>query len=129
MLERMGQTEMRVGVTTTEFGNIELRANVVQDHVGATVLTSHADLRVALAVEAPSLEQAMAQHHLRLDALDLNARSAGQDGGGTPQQQARQYPPSSSNRYAAADDRDPPLESAAVSRGSAPHSLGLSVLA
>ncbi len=74
MLERMGQTEMRVGVNTAGFGSVELHASVNQDRVGAVVATNHLELRAAMMAEMPSLERAMEQHHLRLDSMALNAR-------------------------------------------------------
>ena len=75
LLERMGQTEMRVGVDTASFGNVELHATVNLDQVGARIATSHPELDAAMMAEMPSLQRAMEQHHLRLDSLDLNARA------------------------------------------------------
>jgi len=88
VLERMGQTEMRVGVNSASFGNIEVRASVQQDRVGAAIATSHTELRAAMAVEMPSLERAMEQHQLRLAAFDLGAHTGSRDSGSAAQQRA-----------------------------------------
>ncbi len=80
VLERMGQSEIRVGLNTANFGNLELHTSVNQDRVAATLATSHSELRAALAAEMPSLEHAMAQQHLTLDSFHLDTRSGAQDG-------------------------------------------------
>jgi flagellar hook-length control protein FliK len=89
ILERMGQTEMRVGINTADFGSVELRASVSQDRVGAIIATAHADLRAALTAEMPSLERSMEKHQLRLDLLDSRAQpgSGSHERGGSAQQQ------------------------------------------
>jgi flagellar hook-length control protein FliK len=131
VLERMGQTEMRVGVNTADFGNLELRASVSQDRVGASIATAHADLRAAMMAEMTSLEHSMEQHQLRLDHLDLGAHGGSQQrGGSAQQQQARSQSggdaglgttSSLSGEAAASADRGAP------SLGNAPHSSGLNV--
>ena len=131
VLERMGQTEMRVGVNTADFGNLELRASVSQDRVGASIATAHADLRAAMMAEMTSLEHSMEQHQLRLDHLDLGAHGGSQQrGGSAQQQQARSQSggdaglgttSSLSGEAAASADRGVP------SLGNAPHSSGLNV--
>jgi len=92
VLERMGRSEMRVDVNMADFGNIQLRASVSQDRVGASISTTHIDLRTAMMAEAPSLQQALEQHHLQLGQLDLGAQAGGRQGSGTAQQQPRPQP-------------------------------------
>jgi flagellar hook-length control protein FliK len=89
VLERMGQSEIRVGLNSDGFGSIELHARVSQDQVGASIATSHTELRAAMMAEMPSLKQAIAQHQLRLDGFNLDARTGAQTGdtghnGGNP---------------------------------------------
>jgi flagellar hook-length control protein FliK len=80
VLERMGQIEIRVGLNTANFGNLELHTTVNQDRVAATLATSHSELRAALAAEMPSLERAMAQQQLTLDSFHLDTHAGAQDG-------------------------------------------------
>lgn len=89
VLERMGHSEIRVDVNTADFGNVQLLTSVSQDRVGATISTAHIDLRTAMMAEAPSLQQALEQHHLRLGQLELGTQAGGRQGGGTAQQQPR----------------------------------------
>ena len=79
VLERMGQSEIRVGLNTANFGNLELHTTVNQDRVAATLATSHSELRAALAAEMPSLERAMAQQQLTLDSFHLDTHAGAQD--------------------------------------------------
>lgn len=75
VLDRMGTSEIRVGLNTVNFGNLELHTSVNQDRVAATLATSHSELRAALAAEMPTLEHAMAQHQLTLDSFHLDTHS------------------------------------------------------
>ena len=89
VLERMRQSEMRVGLNSDGFGSIELHARVNQDQVGASIATSHTELRAAMMAEMPSLEHAIAQHQLRLDSLNVDSGPNTQTGntggnGGNP---------------------------------------------
>ena len=81
VLERMGQSEMRLGLNSGNFGAIELHTHVNQDQVGASIATSHAELRAAMMAEMPSLEHAIAQHQLKLDSFNLDSRTSAQNGG------------------------------------------------
>lgn len=74
VLERMGKSEIRLGLNSSNFGSIELHTSVNQDRVGASITTSHADLRSAMIAEMPSLEHAIAQHQMRLDSLQVDSR-------------------------------------------------------
>lgn len=77
----MGQSEMRLGLNSGNFGAIELHTHVNQDQVGASIATSHAELRAAMMAEMPSLEHAIAQHQLKLDSFNLDSRTSAQNGG------------------------------------------------
>jgi flagellar hook-length control protein FliK len=132
VLERMGQTEMRVGMNTADFGNVELRASVSQDRVGASVTTAHLDLRAALMAEMPSLEHSMEQHQLRLDHLDLGANGGGnQERGNLAQQQQSRSQSGAEAGFtttsSSSSDAVPSPEGPAPSSWGAPYSSGLNV--
>jgi len=80
VLERMGQAEMRLGLNSNSFGSIELHTSVIQDRVGASIATSHTELRAAMMAEMPSLERAIAQHQLRLDSVNVDSGPGAQTG-------------------------------------------------
>jgi hypothetical protein len=91
ILERMGQSEMHVGVRTADFGTIEVHASLNQDRVGASVATTHPDLRTAMEAELPSLQQAIARHQLHLDTFDVASHGGGQSGGNSSDSRSRSY--------------------------------------
>lgn len=135
VLERMGQTEMRVGMNTADFGNVELRTSVGQDRVGASIATAHAELRAAMMAEMPSLERSMEQHQLRLDHLDLGTNGGGSSSherGASAQQQPRSQSGgeagfAATSSFSSSSDAVPPPEGPAPSSWSAPYSSGLNV--
>jgi hypothetical protein len=94
VIGRMEQTEMRVGVNTADFGSVELRAGISQDRVSATISAAHLELHAAMVAEMPSLERAIGQHQLHLDALDFRSPSGNQQRGAEAQQQHHPAMPS-----------------------------------
>jgi len=92
ILERMQRSELRVGINTMEFGNLEVRAAVSDDRVAASVITGHGELRAAMMAEMPSLQQAIEQRHLRLERFDLGPQTGNGDQGGSAQQQPGRGP-------------------------------------
>lgn len=128
LLERMGQTEMRVGVNTASFGTVELHATVNQDQVGASIATSHLELHAAMMAEMPSLQRAMEQHHLRLDTFDLDARAGSQGGGSATGNQSQSRPGAQADfRFSAGRDAAERMESLYPAGATAPYSSGLNV--
>jgi hypothetical protein len=93
VMERIGQSEMHVGLSSSRFGNIEFHTSVSQDRVGTTIATSHVELHAALAAEIPFLEKAMLQHQLTLGRIQLDFRSGNSEAdssGRNHQQRSRQ---------------------------------------
>ncbi len=89
VVERIGQAELRVGVNTAAFGNVEVRTAVTENRVAASVVTAHNELRAAMMAEVPSLQQAMEQRQLRLERFDLNPQTGGQNSGPGAEQQPK----------------------------------------
>jgi flagellar hook-length control protein FliK len=126
----MGQAEIRVGLNTANFGNLELHTSVNQDRVTATLATSHSELRAALAAEMPTLEHAMTQHHLTLDSFHLDTRSEAQDnnhGASGHQQDRPQTWTEPAAGPAGASDSLPTPETAPPQLWIRPYSSGLNV--
>ena len=81
LANHLNESQVRVGLNTRDFGNIELQTTISQDRVGARITTGHAELRAAILSDVPSLEKAIGQHHLRLDAFNVDVRTGTQAGG------------------------------------------------
>jgi len=131
VLERMGQSEMRVGLNSSDFGSLELHTHVEQDRVNANIVTDHTGLRAAMVAEMPSLEHGIAQHQLKLDSFTLDARTGGDAGdsgaaGGHSSSHGGWMQPA--NQVSEISDETPALE-IAPSAWTASHSGGLNVQA
>ena len=77
LLQRINKAELRIGLQSEYFGEIQLHTTMAKDQVGASVSTSHDALHEALLVEAPSLEKAMARQNLRLDSVSIGTATSG----------------------------------------------------
>jgi len=112
----MGKAEIRIGLQSADFGAIRLHTTVSNDTVGAVVSTSHAALRDALLVEAPSLEKAIARHSLRLDSVNLGGGGANTNSNsfGSNERQPARAAPSNLSAWTAAQPGPSPAAVAAV---------------
>jgi hypothetical protein len=91
LAERLGQAEMRVGLRSDAFGNVQLHTVVRESQVGLSVGSERGDLRGFLASEIPALENSLRQHDLRFDPVRFlgNGTPAGDSrGSGDPGRQS-----------------------------------------
>jgi hypothetical protein len=131
LVNRIGQSEMRVGMNTSAFGNVEVRTVVHASDVGLVIGSEKGDLRTLLANEMPAITNTLQQQNLRLNSVNLMqgfAFSNSSSGGGDSQ--PRSFVPmrasaSSVVSGAAMDDSMEPLPVAEFSGGSG----SLSILA
>jgi len=92
LADAASHTEMRIAMQTDKLGNIELRAHLTGETVGAAITVEKRDAHSILAVELPALQQALSEKSLRVEqvalfqgTLDLNHSQSGKD---AEQQQA-----------------------------------------
>jgi flagellar hook-length control protein FliK len=78
---RVGQSEMRIGMTTSAFGSVEVRTTVHANDIGLTIGSEKGDLRSLLTNEIPAITNNLQQQNLRLNSVSFT------DGSATPQQQ------------------------------------------
>jgi len=71
LLEKSGQAEMHIGLSTTAFGTVEVHTVVRESQVGLTISSEKGDLRALLSSEVPGLQTTLRQHNLRLDEVKL----------------------------------------------------------
>ena len=95
LLDKVSQSELRLGMRTGEFGNVEIRTSIEHQQVKAEISSERGDLGGALATELPRLEQRMREQNVPLSTVvvhDANARAgSGADRG--PRQQPLQPAP------------------------------------
>jgi flagellar hook-length control protein FliK len=131
MLNRVGQSEMRIGMNTSAFGSIEVRTTVHASEVGLTIGSEKGDLRSLLNNEMPGIANTLQQQNLRLNSVSYvqGFGSANQGaGGGNPQQQPfapkSPYPGEASTEAGAGTSLEELLAAEACSPA-----MGLSILA
>ena len=72
LVNRTTQSEMRIGLTTTAFGNVEVRTSVHANDVGIQIGSEKGDLRSMLANEIPGIAHHLQQQNLRLNQVDFH---------------------------------------------------------
>jgi flagellar hook-length control protein FliK len=91
MVNRVGQSEMRIGMNTTAFGSVEVRTTVHASDVGLIIGSEKGDLRGLLSNEMPALTNTLQQQNVRLSSVNFTqsgAFSNNMSGGGDSQQRS-----------------------------------------
>ena len=94
LIQSAGQTEMRLGMRSAEFGNISISTSVSHQAISAQISLDHSELGRALAVHLPAIDEKLGSAyglHARVEVRDESAasRSAADSGsqGGASQEQ------------------------------------------
>ena len=91
LVNRIGQSEMRVGMNTSAFGNVEVRTVVHANDVGLMIGSEKGDLRGLLTNDLPAIANTLQQQNLRLNNVNFMsgfAFSNNSSGGGDSQQRS-----------------------------------------
>ena len=94
LIQSAGQTEMRLGMRSAEFGNISISTSVSHQAISAQISLDHSELGRALAVHLPAIEAKLGSAYgleARVEVRDESAASrsatdAGQQGGASQEQ-------------------------------------------
>jgi hypothetical protein len=76
MASKAAQSEMRIGMTTSAFGNVEVRTVVHANDVGVLIGSEKGDLRALLANDLPVIANTLQQQNLRLHQVNFHQGSA-----------------------------------------------------
>jgi hypothetical protein len=131
MISRAEQSEMRIGMNTSAFGSVEVRAVVHSSDVGLVIGSEKGDLRALMASDLPAITNTLQQQSLRLNSVNFMqgfAFSNNASGGGDSQQRSfvQQHAfAGSQSSEALVDDSVEALAAGEFSGGS----RGLSILA
>jgi hypothetical protein len=91
MISRAEQSEMRIGMNTSAFGSVEVRAVVHSSDVGLVIGSEKGDLRALMASDLPAITNTLQQQSLRLNSVNFMqgfAFSNNASGGGDSQQRS-----------------------------------------
>jgi flagellar hook-length control protein FliK len=64
LVERMGQTELRLGIQAGEFGNVDIRTSMVRNQFTAEISVERGELSKALAAELPGLQSRLSEQRV-----------------------------------------------------------------
>jgi hypothetical protein len=123
MVNRVGQSEMRIGMNTSAFGSVEVRTTVHASDVGLLIGSEKGDLRTLLANDLPAITNTLQQQNLRLNSVNFMqgfAFSNNNSGGGDSQQRSfvpTRAPANSTGPEVSADDSSERLPSAEFGMG------------
>jgi len=81
LVERIGQTELRVGIQAGEFGNVDIRTSMVRNQFTAQISVERGDLGKVLAAELPSLQNKLSEQRLPMANITLQNQSSGGSAG------------------------------------------------
>lgn len=99
IVNQAAQSEMRIGLSTASFGNVEVRTVVHATDVGVLIGSEKGDLRSLLANDLPAISNTLQQQNLRLTQVSFQqqgfAFSSGSSSGGNSQPRSFTAKPSS----------------------------------
>jgi hypothetical protein len=76
IVSKAAQSEMRVGLTTSAFGNVEVRTMVRANEVGVLIGSEKGDLHSLMATELPGIANTLQQQNLRLNQVNFHHGSS-----------------------------------------------------
>ena len=114
LFQSIGQTEMRVGMRSNEFGNISINTSATRNLISAQISVDHGELAKAIAASLPDMQARLGGQQAMDVRVDVNGAGMGQGAGafsGMPngnsdqsrnggQHEARLSSGHSSNRFA-----------------------------
>jgi hypothetical protein len=81
LIQTMGQSEMRVGMRTNEFGNISIRTSATRDLISAQISLDHGELASTLAAHLPEMQARLGGNQAVDVRIDMNREGSSQGAG------------------------------------------------
>ncbi len=116
LIQRMSESELRVGLHSDEFGNIGIRTSLGHDQLAAQITVERSDLGRALSDQVPALQDKLASEHGVNTKILIQDHSAGFSGGldqGSRNQQQGAWQSQPAQNLAPAGDSADPYPAAA----------------
>lgn len=106
LVERAGQTELRVGIQAGEFGNVDIRTSMARSQFTAEISVERGELGRALSAELPALHNRLAEQRVPMANIVLQHHSASGNGSSDLRQGTRQQQYAPANQFFSADDTE-----------------------
>lgn len=90
LVERAGQTELRVGIQAGEFGSVDIRTSMAHSQFTAEISVERGELGRALSAELPALHDRLAEQRVPPANIIVHDHSYGNSGSSDLRQGARQ---------------------------------------
>ena len=84
LIQSMGQSEMRVGMRSDDFGNISISTSATRDLISAQISLEHGELARTLAVHLPEMQARFGGNQAMDVRIDMNGQATGQSAGTSP---------------------------------------------
>jgi len=81
LIEKVSQSELRLGMRTGEFGNVEIRTTFDHQQVKAEISSERGELGRALSAELPGFEQRLREQDVPLSTVVVHDANASASGG------------------------------------------------
>jgi hypothetical protein len=81
LIQSIGQSEMRVGLRSNDFGNISISTSATRDSISAQILLDHGELARTLAAHLPEMQARFGGAQAMDVRIDLNGQATGQGTG------------------------------------------------
>jgi hypothetical protein len=81
LIQSMGQSEMRVGMRSTDFGNISISTSATRNLISAQISLEHLELARTLATHLPEMQAKFGGNQAMNVRIDMNGQPAGQSAG------------------------------------------------
>ncbi len=72
IVTKAAQAQMRIGLNTSAFGNVEVRTVVRAGEVGLAIGSERGDLRILMGNELPAIANSLQQQNLRLHEVNFH---------------------------------------------------------
>jgi hypothetical protein len=80
LIQSVGQSAMRVGMRSDDFGNISISTSATRDLISAQISLDHGELARTLAAHLPEMQARFGNHPMDV-RIDMNGQGAGQGAG------------------------------------------------
>jgi flagellar hook-length control protein FliK len=81
LIQSMGQSEMRVGMRSNDFGNISISTSATRNLISAQISLEHGELARTLATHLPEMQARLGGNQAMNVRIDMNGQPAGQSAG------------------------------------------------
>jgi hypothetical protein len=81
LIQSIGQSEIRVGMRTNEFGNISINTSATRNSISAQISVDHGELAKAIAANLPEMQARLGGNQALSVRVDMNGAGIGQGTG------------------------------------------------